>query len=50
MCRGPELRIVGPADEDADARAGERPEGVLVGDVVTQIEGSNIVAVQPERL
>jgi hypothetical protein len=46
----PDLRIVGVADEDTDALAGERLEGVLVGDVVAQVERNDVVAVQPQRL
>ena len=48
--RPPTLRIIGLADEDADALAGERPEGVLVGDVVAQVQRRDVVAVQSERL
>src|SRR4051794_10506033 len=43
------LRVVRPADDDADTAAPQRLEGVLVGDVVTEVERQHAGAVQAER-
>src|SRR5437588_273335 len=40
------LRVVGAPNEDADAAPRQSAEGVLVGDVVAQIDGDHVVSVQ----
>src|SRR5215213_6319603 len=53
VCRcGPpgDLRVIGATDEDAYSAVREGLEGVLVGDVVTQIERYHVVAVETQDL
>src|SRR5215213_6822006 len=45
-----DLRVVGRADEDAYPALREGFEGVLVGDVVAQVEGHHVVAVEIQGL
>src|SRR5205807_4032471 len=44
------LRVVGTTHEDADAAPRQGSEGVLVSNVVAQIDGDHLISVQVQRL